>query len=237
MLLNVRILSKDYSVEVTWKKMKKVRLKVFSNGEIKLSVPFDTPGKWVYEFIEKKKSWIEKKINVFEKTKPIEKEEHIVSGSSTRILGRQMIIQVVTSNKKGIVVEDGTLIVYTTGMQQIEIDKQFNNWWQKQSKLYFKSVLDRLYPIIGKHNVPMPSICVSRMQTLWGSCSRKLCKINLNYYLFKASVSCIEYVILHEITHLLYPYHDKDFYNFLTIHMPDWQERKKQLDYEFVLGV
>lgn len=55
MLLNVRILSKDYSVEVTWKKMKKVRLKVFSNGEIKLSVPFDTPEKWVYEFIEKRR--------------------------------------------------------------------------------------------------------------------------------------------------------------------------------------
>lgn len=237
MLLNVRILSKDYSVEVTWKKMKKVRLKVFSNGEIKLSVPFDTPEKWVYEFLESKKSWMAKKIDVFEKTKPIEKEDHIVSGCSTRILGRQMIVQVVTSNKKGIIIEDGTLIIFTTDMQPAEIDKQYNNWWQKQSKLYFQSVLERLYPIIGKHNIPMPSIFVSKMHTLWGSCSRKLCKINLNYYLFKASVSCIEYVILHEITHLLYPSHNKNFYNFLTIHMPDWQERKKQLDYEFVLGV
>lgn len=44
-------------------------------------------------------------------------------------------------------------------------------------------------------------------------------------------------MILHELTHFLYPYHDRAFYDYLTIHMPDWQERKKQLDYEFVLGV
>ena len=66
---------------------------------------------------------------------------------------------------------------------------------------------------------------------------QKLCKINLNYYLYKASVACIEYVVFHEMVHLMYPNHDKNFYEFLTIYMPDWQERKKQLDYEFVLGV
>ena len=59
----------------------------------------------------------------------------------------------------------------------------------------------------------------------------------MNFCLYKASVPCIEYVILHELAHFLYPNHNKDFYDFLTIHMPDWQERKKQLDYEFVLGI
>ena len=46
-----------------------------------------------------------------------------------------------------------------------------------------------------------------------------------------------QHVILHELAHFLYPYHNKDFYDFITIHMPDWQDRKKQLDYEFVLGI
>ena len=75
------------------------------------------------------------------------------------------------------------------------------------------------------------------MSTLWGSCSRKNGAINLNYYLYKASAPCIEYVVLHEMIHFLYPHHNKDFYDLLTIHMPDWKERKKQLDYEFVLGI
>jgi predicted metal-dependent hydrolase len=55
-------------------------------------------------------------------------------------------------------------------------------------------------------------------------------KIALNEYLLKADIRCIQYVILHELTHLIYPYHNSEFYNFLTIHMPDWKERKKQLD-------
>ena len=75
------------------------------------------------------------------------------------------------------------------------------------------------------------------MSTLWGSCSPKHERINLNFYLYKAPLPCVEYVILHEMGHFLYPKHNRDFYDFLTIHMPDWQERKKVLDYEIVYGV
>ena len=75
------------------------------------------------------------------------------------------------------------------------------------------------------------------MKTLWGSCSRKRGIINLNYYLYKAPIPCIEYVILHEITHFLHHYHNKDYYDCLTIYMPEWKERKKQIYYEIVLGV
>ena len=82
-----------------------------------------------------------------------------------------------------------------------------------------------------------PHLSVKRMRTLWGSCSREKNIINLNYYLYKAPVACIEYVILHELVHFIYPRHDKNFRDFLTIYMPDWQERKRLLDFEIVLGV
>lgn len=140
-----------------------------------------------------------------------------------------------------IVFNEFAKLFFTSGntklVNQADIDKQFDNWWQRQAKQYYQSVLDKLYPIISRHNIIKPTILVAKMQTLWGSCSRKLCKINLNYYLYKASVACIEYVVFHEMMHLMYPNHDKNFYEFLTIYMPDWKERKKQLDYEFVLGV
>ena len=55
--------------------------------------------------------------------------------------------------------------------------------------------------------------------------------------MLKADLRCIQYVILHELTHLIYPYHNTDFYDFLTIQMPDWRERKKQLDLEVVQGL
>ena len=61
--------------------------------------------------------------------------------------------------------------------------------------------------------------------------------ITFNEYLYKANLLGVQYVILHEMTHLLYPNHNIDFYNFLTIHMPDWKERKKILDIEVVQGI
>jgi predicted metal-dependent hydrolase len=75
------------------------------------------------------------------------------------------------------------------------------------------------------------------MKTLWGSCTKSKGKITFNEYLLKADIRCIQYVILHELTHLMYTYHNADFYNFLTVQMPDWQERKKQLDKDVVQGL
>ncbi len=234
---SVTIKGTSFPVMVSLKKMKQVRLKVFPSGEIKLSAPVGTPEKWIVEYLNDKMSWIEEKMDLFVQTRAIEKEEHFVSGSSTRVLGRQLTIQVHSACRKQIVCEDGILHVYTPETDQPTIDRQVNNWWQKASKEYFQDVLDRLYPIVEKHGVERPAICVKKMRTLWGSCSRNNQKINLNFYLYKASVPCVEYVILHELAHFLYPYHDKDFCDFITIYMPDWQYRKQQLDYEFVLGI
>lgn len=224
-------------VSVSFKKMKQVRLKVFPNGEIKLSAPVGTPELWITEYLASKTPWIEEKVDLFLQTRAVEKEEHFVSGYSTRILGRQLTIQVYEARRKQIVREDGVLHIYTPEKDQQKIDKQVNNWWQQVSKHYFEDVVQRLYPIIEKHSIECPSVCVKKMATLWGSCSRKNHKVNLNFYLYKASVPCVEYVILHELAHFLYPHHNKDFYDLITVHMPDWQDRKRQLDYEFVLGI
>jgi predicted metal-dependent hydrolase len=238
MFQTVSVAGKDLPVIITEKNMKTVRLKVFPSGEIRLSVPYNTPIDWIISFLKKKEKWIEEKIDQFVQTKAIEKEEHIRSGTSTRILGRQLIIRVEAANQKRIEKCDSTLTIYTTNAKdQADIDRQFNNWWQRASKECFISILEYLYPIIRKHGIEKPDVIVKKMSTLWGSCSRKMARVNLNYYLYKASLPCIEYVILHELVHFLYPHHNKDFYEFIAIHMPDWKERKRQLDYEVVLGV
>ena len=234
---SITIKGKSLPVSVSLKKMKQVRLKVFPNNQIKLSAPIGTPKKWIEAYLIEKTPWIEDKLDLFVQTRAIEREGHFVSGSSSRILGQQLTIQIHPSTKKQIVIEDKFLHVYTTETEQQSIDKQVNNWWQQTSKKYYQSVVDRLYPIIKKHGVEKPIVCVKKMSTLWGSCNRSIGKINLNFYLYKASVPCIEYVILHELTHFLFPNHNRDFYDFITIYMPDWQDRKKQLDYEFVLGI
>jgi predicted metal-dependent hydrolase len=233
----IQIDGNSLPIIIEHKKMKQVRLKVFPDGKIKLSVPTETLDEWIAAYLSTKTTWIKDKLELFKKTQAVEKEEHYASGVSTRILGRQMIVRVNLSSRKKIVCEDESLVIYTSEIEQERIDRQVNNWWQKTAKQYYESVARQLYPIIEKHGIERPTIRVRKMSTLWGSCSRKKNMINLNYYLLKANSPCIEYVILHEMTHFLYPKHNKDFYDFLTIHMPDWQARKRVLDYEYVLGI
>lgn len=71
----------------------------------------------------------------------------------------------------------------------------------------------------------------------WGSCSVSRNVVTFNQYLMKAKPACIDYVVLHELVHLIYPNHSKRFYDFLSIHMPDWEERKRMLDMDVVHGL
>ena len=225
-------------VEITFKDVKSLRLKVFPGTKIKLSVPLNTPEDFIINFLNQKLMWINKQLNVFSQTAAVEKEQAIKNGTSTRILGRQLSIKIIPAARKRIVRDDRWLLIYTTETDNQEnIDKQFFNWWQKHSKQYFLSQLEKMFPIVQKYGVEMPDLRVKQMQTLWGSCSRKHHTINLNFYLFKAPVACVEYVILHELLHFIYPKHNDEFYATLTVLMPDWQERKRLLDYEIVLGV
>lgn len=228
----------DVEVIIERKSVKKIRLKVFPNGIVKLSAPLGVSDECVSGFLKSKTKWIEKSLNDFKDTGAVEFETRIHNGVSTRVLGRQIRIMVNEAKIYKIEQKEGYVYIQSpvTGDKQA-LQKQFGRWWQKQSKSYFLMVIDRLYPIIAKHGIDKPALQVRRMKTLWGSCSRKHGKINLNYYLYKAPPPCIDYVVLHELTHFLYPKHNKDFNEFLTVHMPDWQERKRILDHEVVKGL
>ena len=118
------------------------------------------------------------------------------------------------------------------------IQNIFSRWWRQTAETVYQEEVDRFYDeVIRKYGIDKPVISIRKMKTLWGSCTPSKSKITLNEYLLKANIRCIQYVVLHELTHLLYPNHNSDFYNFLTVHMPDWKERKKQLDTEVVQGL
>jgi predicted metal-dependent hydrolase len=118
-----------------------------------------------------------------------------------------------------------------------EIKRLFESWWKKQALFVYSEILDVLYPVIEKHKIEKPNLLIRKMKTLWGSSSPHRNTITLNFYLLKAKKPCIEYVILHELIHFLFPHHNSQFYDFLTLYMPDWKARKKILDTEVVQGL
>jgi len=231
--LNVNLKNKSINVLIEEKRIKNLRLKVSPDCEVRMSVPNGVKKDEIEKFIYSKKQWLEKNIKIFENLKPYENKAYITNGSSVRILGREHNVWVNPGQEEKIEIIDLKLYLYAKDINDRDkLFKQYEKFYKKEALKFFEDRLDHLYPIVKKHKVKKPSIKIRKMKTRWGSCNSLNNYITLNYNLFKASKFCIEYVMLHELAHFLYPNHNKLFYDFLSIHMPDWKERKKQLDCE-----
>jgi len=163
----------------------------------------------------------------------------IRSGSSTQFLGKDIRVYKESSLDNRVELDEKKVCIFLNNIDdEILAQRLFDDWWRNTATTLFQTEMEKLYQkIFKKHGLNQPNILVRKMKTLWGSCTPTKDKITLNEYLLKADIRCIQYVILHELTHLIYPNHSKEFYDFLTIHMPDWKERKKQLDNEVVQGL
>ena len=126
---------------------------------MKMMIPVNMSLDMVFQFIQENLNLAEVEMVEYAakckaeelRRKAIEKEEHFVSGASTRILGHQLTIMVQNSNRKQVIEEDGVLHVYTTESDQSLIDRQVNNWWQRAANL-------RIYEFDGHIVVINPTL-------------------------------------------------------------------------------
>ena len=225
-------------VFVERKKMKTCRLKVFPDKTIRFSVPESTLQLWIEQYLDSKSQWLSKKIQIFEKTKGYAATSEVRNGFFIRFLGEDLIFTIFQHNQTGVHKEGKNLSVYSPDINnQDRLFALFEKWWRKESLKILDTQVDKLYPIIEKYKINRPRIMLRKMKTLWGSCSPHRGIITFNQYLTKATPACIEYVVLHELVHFLYPNHSKQFYDFLSNYIPDWKERKKTLDQDVVHGL
>ena len=226
-------------VNIYRKKIKNVHLKVFRSLEIALSVPEQVPEEWIEEFLVERIAWIDKQITKYKTSSGYNNLTNIRNGSSTQILGKDMRIYKEASLVNDVQVDEKQVTLYLKDIRDEElVQKVFQKWWRTTAINTYQKITDELYEgIFKKYDVAKPTISVKKMKTLWGSCTPSKNKITLNEYLLKADIRCVQYVVLHELTHLLYPNHSPQFYDFLTVQMPDWKERKKRLDLDVVQGL
>lgn len=229
----------EIAVDISRKKIKNVHLKVYRDYKVALSAPMQITDCWIADFLESKKDWIEKQLRKYQQSSGYNNLVGIKSGTSTQLLGKDC--RILKKESAGdYVVEDGkNIVLYLKDIDDQERHQRLlERWWRAKAYEVYSNEMDIAYnKIFRKYQVEKPRLYIKKMKTLWGSCTPSKNKITLNEYLLKADLRCIQYVVLHELTHLLYPYHNKDFYDFLTIQMPDWKNIKKQLDEEVVQGL
>lgn len=212
-------------VQVIYKRVKNANLKVKPNGEVILTVPFRVSEKEVASILEKRADWITEKLNYF-KSLPSQIVNY-VNGETVPFLGKNYTLNIIESDKEHVTKHDGHITLYVQNIHDRAKKKNtLDNWYKDQAHNYYTQAIEKY---IGFINKPIKSLTIRRMKTRWGSCNQKKGYINLSLELVKKSIPAIEYVVLHELTHLLHYYHDKKFYDCMSLYMPDWKARKAML--------
>ena len=124
--------------------------------------------------------------------------------------------------------------IYTKDLNPEFVKQVFLKWCKKYFLDFFTNRVNYIYSKIF-NNTLYPTIKIKTMKSMWGNCNFVKRVITLNLYLAKARIECIDYVITHELAHLIHHNHSKDFHALMTQLMPDWKVRKKMLkDYSLV---
>lgn len=214
------------------KNVKNLNLRVRKDGSVFVSANVMVPCREIDKFIRSKGTYVLKAIDHFREMaqyKPRPKE--YVSGESFYILGRELRLKVIQTEKNA-VSSDGVYI-FLNVKEVDDFEKKRSlviRFLDQQCKKVFGDVMESLYPLVKKYGIEKPTLRIREMETRWGSCLAKKKAITLNKRLLEAPRNCIEYVMMHELCHLMHPNHSRQFYAFLTMLMPDWRERKVNLD-------
>lgn len=212
------------TIKIVRKNIKNVYLKITSNLEIILSIPLNFTELQIQQILIDKQEWIKHQKLKFQTFKPIVHN----NTDEFQYLGSTYIIKIMRSNKRDIFFQDGYIVITLKLEDEESIkSKLLEQWSYDVAKMYFKQLMVKYLPLVDKK---VNRITVRKMTTRWGSCNPVKGYINLNIELLKKPLEQIEYVIFHELTHLLYYNHNKGFYDFLSLHMPDWQIRHQKLN-------
>lgn len=215
----------DFQVEYTARKT--LGITVTPDLDVLVKAPVDSSMGKIKEKLLKKAAWIIKQQSFFLTFQPKTPPRRYIGGETHLYLGRQYLLKIKLDKKDTVKLKGRFLEVKTTDKSKVE--GLVKEWYLQHAKSKFKQIAKPLIEKFKKHKVEPDSIVFREMPTRWGSCTPKG-KIILNPELIKAPRGCIEYVIIHELCHLIYHDHTRKFIELQTKEMPDWEKWKMKLE-------
>lgn len=226
----------DITYTLRKKNVKNFNLRITPYSVVIVSVPLAATAEEADAFVVRKKNYIIKALGDIRSLGEKEGQRQYISGESFRLEGKNLRLKVLQASKNSIESDGVFLILRVKDINDVNTkSKLVSKFFDDTTRSVMNEVLDKYYEIFQKYGVDKPSLKIRTMSTRWGSCSANKGVITLNSRLIEAPLNCIEYVVMHELCHLIHPNHSKQFYAFLSIQMPDWKERKQSLDDYFYI--
>ncbi len=219
--------SRTIDFRLEYSDRKSLGITVTPEMEVLVKAPTDTSMEKVKEKIKKKAPWIIKQQSFFLSFQPKTPNRKYISGETHLYLGRQYRLQIEIGQVESVKLK-GKFIVVTTS-EKSRTKSLLHDWYLQHARSKFHALAEPLIDKFKKYKVEPSSIVLRNMPTRWGSCTPKG-KIILNPELIKAPKVCIEYVIIHELCHLIHQDHTQKFIDLQTKEMKDWEKWKMKLE-------
>lgn len=227
-------------IDIEKKKVKNMRLVVHpatatTVARVRVSAPNATSLEHITNFVTSKIDWIKKHQGRFSE-KTIQPKLLFVDGEIHHFQGVSFVLRVIEHNaapKIIITIEtDNTIKKYidlyvmpnTTAEQRKNL---LDQWYRIELKKIIKPLIEKWEAIIG---VKSNEFRIKQMKTRWGTCNIQAKRIWLSLELAKKSINCLEYIIVHELVHLLERLHNARFVGFMNKFMPNWKTYKDELN-------
>lgn len=206
---------------------KTLAILVEPDGTVIAKVPSTASLSEVKDKIHKRARWILRQLHYFKSFGERTPTRRYISGESHLYLGRQYLLRVSIGKPDSVKYKGRYFEIVCSDKSKAE--KLMKEWYRQRAKIKFAEIAEPIILRFKKYNVEPSSIYIQEMNNRWGSCTKSK-KIILNTELIKAPRPCIEYVITHELCHLIHPDHTKLFYDMLYSEMPDWKKWKDKLE-------
>lgn len=219
----------DVVIEVEKKNIKNIYLRVYPpSGRVRISAPLQVDMDTVRNFARSKLEWIKRQQAKF-RSQDSEASREFPTREGYLFKGRHYPLEVVAVNTAPQVeLAVGKLILYvrpdTTAEKRQAI---LEEWYRAQMKLVLPAIIEKWE---AKLNVKVNQYGIKRMKTKWGSCNIRAQRIWLNLELIKKPPECLEYVVVHEMVHLLERNHNERFYAIMDQCLPQWRLFKDELN-------
>ncbi len=212
-------------------------IEVHPDGNVRVLVPPGCEDATVHERLTLRAGWISRQLATFaryERCTAPRVPRQFLSGESHRYLGRQYRLRVVpndsTATREQVKLTRGEMVVSSPAALKPErVRALLHRWYLDHAHELYARVVDEAFAAFGKRGLTRPNVVIREMRGRWGSLSPGG-QMTLNSRLIQAPRRCIEYVVLHELCHLVHRDHGSGFFLLLAERMPDWQKWKDRLE-------
>jgi predicted metal-dependent hydrolase len=208
-----------------------LEIAVLPDGAVLVKAPRSAREGAVLERVARRARWILRQQHYFAQFQPRTPMRRYVGGETHLYLGRQYRLAIVEGHDEGVRLVAGwfRVTVHPDQRSSLRVRRLLDRWYAEKATVRLTERFDDCWSRFPAEGRGRPSLRLRRMRTRWGSLSAAG-TLSLHPDLVRAPKECIDYVIVHELCHLICPDHGREFRNLLERVLPDWERRKHRLE-------